>query len=232
MTPGFATPSPAGDRVAAAEAALARLGYRRVVGAPQPGPTFWVEDSEAPPRSFPVYLWEGSSEGAPSDLAEWGRRWFSADPKPGAIVVVPSDRAAAGVLGNAPARRVAGSDVRILVVPGSDSSTPKPHWHQFVLAPRDLLDVATGVVVGLFRRAQDSEGASEVDFQEMLRILRQRFRIDLYASLGVDSDEAVLFLLYQLAQKYAFAPGDPSAQLHSLVLRPTGPAARLPWFAA
>ncbi len=51
-------------------------------------------------------------------------------------------------------------------------------------------------------------------------------------SLGVKADEDALFLLYQLAQRDAYAPGEPGANLHLLVLKPTGPAARLPWFAA
>jgi len=56
----------------------------------------------------------------------------------------------------------------------------------------------------------------------LLQILRRQFRVDLHASLGVDSDEAALFMLYQLARRYGFAPGDPAANLHLLVLRPTG----------
>ena len=92
--------------------------------------------------------------------------------------------------------------------------------------------MGTGVVVGMFRRAQDSEGASPVDFEEMLGILKTRFGIDVHRSLGVSSDEDALFLLYQLALRDSYAPGDPGANLHLLVLKPTGPAARLPWFAA
>jgi hypothetical protein len=233
MTPGFSdSPVAPAESVRAAETALAQLGYRRVTRDPETGPAFWVEDAESPRRTFPVFLWEGPQGSPASALSEWGSQWFTRNPKPGAIFVVPSDRAAEAVLSHSPPRGSLGAELRILVVPTGGSATPKPHWHALVLSPRDLLDVATGVVVGLFRRAQASEGSSEVDFQEMLRLLKNRFRIDLYASLGVDSDEAVLFLLYQLAQKYAFAPGDPSAQLHTLVLRPTGPAARLPWFAA
>jgi hypothetical protein len=146
--------------------------------------------------------------------------------------VVPTERAADAALSAEARRQAMGGELAVLIVPKSSTSPAPPHWHALVLSPRELLDVATGVVVGLFRRAQAQEGSHEIDFQEMLRLLRHTFRIDLHASLGVDSDEAVLFLLYQLAQKYGFAPGDAASNLHTLVLRPTGPAARLPWFAA
>lgn len=215
-----------------AESALAQLGFRRIPRVAERGSAFWVEEAESPRKSFPVFLWEGGFDPPASEPLEWRRRTAAADPIAPAIFVVPSDRVAEAVLGERSPRATIPSELRILVIPRDSGAARKPHWHSLVLAPRDLLEVATGVVVGLFRRAQASEGGSEVDFQEMLQILKHTFRIDLRASLGVDSDEAALFLLYQLAQKYAFAPGDPAANLHTLVLRPTGPAARLPWFAA
>jgi hypothetical protein len=92
--------------------------------------------------------------------------------------------------------------------------------------------VATGVVVGLFRRAQALESSSQVDFEEMLALIRDRFGIDVPRSLNVASDEDALYVLYQLAQRDSYVPGDPGANLHMIVLRPTGPSARLPWFAA
>ena len=94
-----------------------------------------------------------------------------------------------------------------------------------------MLRIATGVVVGLFRRAQAAEGSNQVDFEELLTLLKGRFGIDVNRSLGVQSDEDALYLLYQLATRDSYAPGDPGSSLHLLVLKPTGPAARLPWFA-
>ena len=85
--------------------------------------------------------------------------------------------------------------------------------------------------MGLFRRAQD-EGSGQIDFSEILTILRRRFGVDPHRSLGVASDEDALFLLYQLALRDAYAPGDPGANLHLIVAKPGGPAGRLPWFAA
>jgi hypothetical protein len=124
------------------------------------------------------------------------------------------------------------NEVSILVLPSGPRSEAPPHFHLRVVTHRELLRFATGVVVGLFRRAQQSEGAQPVDFEEMLTLLKTRFGLDVHRSLGVHSDEDALFLLYQLALKDSYAPGDPGANLHLLVLKPTGPAARLPWFAA
>ncbi|HEV2167187.1 MAG TPA: hypothetical protein VGS23_09485, partial [Thermoplasmata archaeon] len=63
-----------------------------------------------------------------------------------------------------------------------------------------------------------------------LATLRARFHVDVAGSLGVASDEDALWMMYQLALRHGYAPGDPSGNLHMLVLKPTGPAARLPWF--
>ena len=225
-------PEPTAEAVRAAEAALQRLGYHRVPRTAAPGPSFWVQEAEVPKRTFPVFLFDGPADVAASALRAWRASAQREGRPPRAILVVPTERAAEAALGGAPPREAAGSELAVLVVPRTAQPAMEPHWHTLVLSPREVLDIATGVVVGLFKRAQSQEGSTEIDFQEMLQILRRRFRIDLYASLGVDSDEAVLFLLYQLAQKYNFAPGDPAASLHTLVLRPTGPAGRLPWFAA
>jgi len=119
--------------------------------------------------------------------------------------------------------------LRILVL-GAEGSA-HPHWHSIVVDRDTLLRLSTGVVVGMFRRAFASAGQSPVDFSELLEILRERFHLDVQRSLGVTTDEDALFLLYQLAQRDSYAPGDAASNLHSLVLKPTGPAARLPWFA-
>ena len=224
-------PSP--ETVRAAEAALARLGYHRLPSAPAPGGAFWVQEADLPKRAHPVFLWNGPFDEPVTGLTAWRQSAAaSAGPAPRPIVVVPNERAAEAALGRAPKRSGSAGEMAVLVVPTTPTPAQKPHWHALVLSRREVLDVATGVVVGLFRRAQRSEGSTEIDFQEMLAILRKGFRIDLQASLGVDSDEGVLFLLYQLARRYGFAPGDNAANLHLLVLRPTGPAARWPWFAA
>jgi hypothetical protein len=223
---------PSADAVRAAEAALARMGFQRVVHAAPGGPTFWVQETDLPKRQFPVFLWDGPLDQPVPALNAWRQTVGREGRPPRPIVVVPSERAAEAALGRGRPRAASADELAVLVVPKSPGAAPAPRWHALVLSRREVLDIATGVVVGLFRRAQASEGSSEIDFQEMLQILRRSFRIDLYASLGVDSDEGVLFLMYQLARKYGFAPGDTSANLHLLVLRPTGPAARMPWFAA
>jgi hypothetical protein len=230
-TPTSATePNPAAVR--AAEAALQRMGYQKVARSPYPGPSFWVQESEVPRRLFPVFLWDGAMERPLPELNAWRQSALKSGRSDRAIVVVPSDHAAEAALGGTSRREAIGGELAVLVVPPTAAPGQVPRWHPLVLSRREVLDVATGVVTGLFQRAQAQEGSTEIDFQEMLSILRKRFRIDLNASLGVDSDEAALFMMYQLAQRYGFAPGDPGANLHVLVLRPTGPAARLPWFAA
>lgn len=226
---------PTPESLRAAESALQQLGYhkveRRSPGA-SPAPAFWVQETDVPKRTYPVFLWDGPTDRPGAPWSAWRKNADSEGRPARAIVVVPTERAADAALSTEARRQAMGGELAVLVVPRSPAAPSPPHWHALVLSPRELLDVATGVVVGLFRRAQAQEGSQEIDFQEMLRLLRHTFRIDLHASLGVDSDEAVLFLLYQLAQKYGFAPGDAASNLHSLVLRPTGPAARLPWFAA
>jgi hypothetical protein len=233
--PGTDLNPPPPENVRAAEAALERLGYRKVEErAAEPGsaPAFWVQEAEVPGRTYPVFLWDGATDRPAVAWATY-RQSADRDGRPSrAIVVVPSERAAQAAVGREGHRQPRGGELAVLVLPKGGANPTDPHWHAVVVPPRELLDLATGIVVGLFRRAQSEEGSSEIDFQEVLRILRRTFRVDLHASLGVDSDEAALFLLYQLAQKYTFAPGDAASNLHMLVLKPTGPASRLPWFAA
>lgn len=226
------------DPVRRAEAALRRLGYARI---PPTGrstvvePTFWVQEAGVPRRTFPVYV-----QREPAELPV--ARLVPASPTPPetpaggrAIVVVPNDGAAEAAWNSLRAgpRDDPATELSILVLgPARSGTEPEPRWHAGVLPRGEILRLATGIVVGMFRRALDSEGSSQVDFSELLTVLRGRFGVDVHRSLGVDSDEDALFILYQLAQRDAYAPGDASANLHLLVLKPTGPAARLPWFAA
>lgn len=225
---------PEGELARHAEAALRRLGYSRVdpegngTGAPPP-PAFWVQESGVPRRRFPVFL---DAAPATRTVAPAGGR-AAAGPRGGrAIFVVPSETLAEQVWSTARRRPNGGLDteVSVLVLDAHKNAAP-PHFHAGVVAPRELLWLATGVVVGLFRRAASSEGTAQVDFEEMIQLIEGRFQIDVKRSLGVASEEDALFMLYQLALRDSYAPGDPSGNLHQLVLRPTGPAARLPWFA-
>ena len=152
-----------------------------------------------------------------------------------AIFVVANDHAAEETW--ARLSRTAGTaienEVSVLVVPAGERADPTPpHFHLRLAEPAEILRLSTGIVVGLFRRAQASDESGQIDFEELLGILRQRFGVDVNRSLGVQSDEDALYLLYQLAQRDSYAPGEPGPNLHLLVLKPTGPAARLPWFAA
>jgi hypothetical protein len=229
--------SPGTERTREAESVLRRLGYARVAPerrAPvEPAPSFWVQEPGHARRTAPVFV--AASE--PSALAERVDRWLnvgSAAARRRAIFVAPSDSAAEELWANLATHQGAdvGGRVSILVVPRNDPSGPGGHFHLRRANPSEVLRVATGVVVGLFCRAQAFEQGSQIDFEEMLLALRHQFGIDVARSLGVESDEDALYMLYQLAQRDSYAPGDGGANLHLLVLKPTGPAARLPWFAA
>jgi len=226
------------DRSRDAENALRRLGYARVAPARragEPEASFWVQEAGVPRRTFPVFV-------PPHErlsLAEGIDRWVeAAGSVPGgtrrAIFVAPSDAAAEEAWERL--RRIGSvtleHDVSILVVPSEAESRREGHFALRIERPSEVLRLATGIVVGLFRRAHEEDGPGAVDFSEMLTLLRNRFGLDVHRSLGVESDEDALFVLYQLAQRYAYAPGDSGSNLHLLVLKPSGPAARLPWFAA
>lgn len=227
------------ERTADAESVLRRLGFSRVRPERRPaadtGASFWVQEPGPPRRTFPVYL-------PPSEKAAFAEqvdRWVklggpSAPARRRAIFVAPSDAVADATWerlgGHAPAE-LSGA-VSILVLPKSDQAERPPHFHLRRALPSEVLRVATGVVVGLFRRGQATDGSGQIDFEEMLTELRATFGLDVHRSLRVESDEDALFLLYQLALKESYAPGDGGANLHLLSLKPTGPAARLPWFAA
>ncbi len=221
-------PLPDPDRLRHAEAALRRLGFSRVapVSGTKVHPEFWVQEAGVPRRRFPVFL------EAPA-LPSWGERPEDSSLRPKRAIVVVSNEKAADDAWRTVRLDSAGAldaELSVLVVPNRPDAESEAHWHVRTLTRRELLQLATGVVVGLFRRAETGDGP--VDFSEMLQFLRQRFSVDVHRSLGVEDDEDALFLLYQLAQRFSWAPGDGGATLHTLVLKPTGPAARLPWFAA
>jgi len=231
--------SPAGeDRSRDAEAVLRRLGFARIEPSRpvrEPGASFWVQESGVPRRTFPVFV----PAREPASLAEGIDRWLqrvatgSAPPRR-AIFVAPSDAAAEEAWDRLArtGRAATEHDVSILVVPPAPAPERAAHFALRRAEPRELLRLATGVVVGLFRRSREEEGSGTIDFSDLLVLLRGRFGIDVHRSLGVRSDEDALFVLYQLAQRDSYAPGEAGANLHLLVLKPTGPAARVPWFAA
>lgn len=220
-----------------AEAALRALGYARVPSAEGSGftskPQFWVQEGGVPRRRLPVFLHPDTFAPAPTVAATARPGGRSPRRSNASIVVVPTERLAeeAWARSRGPPVGAVDSEVSILVVPGEAPGAPA-HFHSGVVPRTELLRLATGVVVGLFRRAQSLEGSAQIDFEEMLELLKTRFRIDVNRTLGVSSDEEVMFILYQLAQRDAYAPGDVASNLHLITLRPSGPAARLPWFAA
>lgn len=237
MSDAEPTPAP-GDRLRDAETVLRRLGFARVQPTPrshEPGASFWVQEAGVPRRTFPVFVPARDR----ASLSEGIDRWLERSPvgpsgSRRAIFVAPSDAAAEEAWD-----RLAGAgtaavvhDVSILVLPPETATDRSGHFALRRVEPRELLRVATGVVVGLFRRARADDSGGAIDFAELLVLLRGRFGIDVHRSLGVRSDEDALYLLYQLAQRHAYAPGDAGSNLYLLVLKPGGPASRVPWFAA
>ena len=217
-----------------AETVLRRLGYSRVTPSRREASidaAFWVKEHGVE-RNLPVFI-EGSAPRIPEAVLGWMERPSTETSRSRrAIVVVPTDREAEEAW-----RRYGGTrgetldrDLSILVVPQGRSESA-PHWHARIVPRGEVLRLATGVVVGMFRVAQASAGPSSIDFELMLHLIRERFGVDVHGSLGVRSDEDALYLIYQMASKDAYAPGDPAPNLHTLVLKPSGPAARLPWFA-
>ncbi len=231
---------PAGptDRSRDAESILKRLGFARVSrerAAGEPEASFWVQEAGVPRRTYPVYVPRAERPSLTEGIDRWLAKASAGSVAPRrAIFVAPSDAAAEEAWDRlAQAGRAAVEhDVSILVVPPSPDAGRSAHFALRCLRPVEVLRVATGVVVGLFRRARDEDGGGSIDFSEMLGLLRTHFGVDVHRSLGVQSDEDALFLLYQLAQRDSYAPGDAGTNLHLLVLKPSGPAARLPWFAA
>jgi hypothetical protein len=233
-------PDPAGGsnpRSRTAETVLKRLGYARVAPGRKASPSepaFWVQEAGVPRRTFPVFVPPAGEASLPQGIDRWIER-LATDRAAAmrAIFVVPNDAAAEAAwarIAHAPGASI-DHELSILVVPPSERAAEPAHFHLRPATPTEVLRIATGIVAGLFRRAQTAEGAGQIDFEELLASLKGRFGIDVYRSLGVQSDEDALFILYQLALRDSYAPGDPGANLHLLVLKPTGPAARLPWFA-
>ncbi len=234
MTP-VPTPEPAPEEtLRVAEAALARLGFARIPPVVRPtsgAPEFWVREAGVPRRAFPVFVESRPTSAATPRPVQWvNDAAVRAASPPRAIAIVSSDAAARAVWDRGRAGPI-DSELAILVVPPAAGGSV-PHWHRGQLPPKVLLRLATGVAVGLFRQAQAAEGSTQVDFSEMLEILKNRFQVDVAGSLGARTDEEALFLLYQLALKYAYAPGDSGSELYALPLRPFGPGPRVPWFAA
>jgi len=234
-SPGASTP----DRQRDAENVLKKLGFAKVANPrrePTVEPSFWVQESGVPRRTFPVFVPPGEPAAVEAGIDRWvaGVRSARSSQKR-AIFVVSTDESAEDAwrrFSNSAGRSVIDHEVSILVVPSPARSDDVPHFHLRVAEPKEILAIATGIVVGLFRRAAVTEPGGQVDFEELLTLLTTRFGIDVHRSLGVRSDEDALFILYQLASRDSYAPGDAGANLHTLVLKPSGPAARLPWFAA
>jgi len=230
---------PTPERQRDAENVLRKLGYAKVSNprrGPVAEPSFWVQEAGVPRRTFPVYVPAAEPAAVGAGIDRWVAGVRGA--RPGhrrAIFVVPTDETAEEAWRRF-SRTAGGSvidhEVSILVVPPSGRPQDVPHFHLRLAEPKEILSLATGIVVGLFRRAASGDDGSQIDFEEMLTLLTTRFGIDVHRSLGVRSDEDALFILYQLAARDSYAPGDSGANLHLLVLKPTGPAARLPWFAA
>lgn len=234
MVEGGRTPA-GSERSRDAETALRRLGYSKILPtrrAGEPDASFWVQEAGIPRRTFPVFVPPGEGPSIADGIDRWLRRGPGAPPRR-AIFVAASDAAADEAWARVDATGTASveHDVSILVLPGGRPSEGGGHFALRRIAPRELLRLATGVVVGMFRRSRDEDGAGSIDFGELLGLLRSRFGVDVQRSLGVRSDEDALFLLYQLAQRDSYAPGDAGSNVHLLVLKPTGPAARVPWFA-
>lgn len=237
---------------------LQKLGFApttRRGPSPWDGADLWVRSSRN--RSVLPVLVEGiqppSHEERTRQLLErWStglRLTGSPSQESSSILVVDSDSSAElaslGMVSASPVPlSLAVSRTRILVHPrrsgeAAAASAPAsaPHWHRLRLPPRVVLMLATGALVGLAERAQ-GEGSEEggggavpIDVEGMFRALRQVFSIDIEGSFGVTREEDAMFLMYQLALKETYAPGDQGASLHELVNNPKGPGARLPWFA-
>ena len=227
------------ERQRDAENVLKRLGYAKVSNprrGPVGEPSFWVQEAGVPRRTFPVYVPPGEPSAVEAGIERWVTGVRSARPaQRRAIFVVPTD-ATAEEAWRRFSRTAGGSaidhEVSILVVPPAGTPSADAHFHLRVAEPKEVLAISTGIVVGLFRRAASGDGGNQIDFEELLALLTSRFGIDVQRSLGVRTDEDALFILYQLAMRDSYAPGEPGTNLHLLVLKPTGPAARLPWFAA
>jgi len=223
------------ELVREAEAALRDLGFPRARSAghrPSPAPSFWVENPRTRRRSIPVYV-DRAGAVLPAVMLPADA---SPDPDtdlPPSILVVPTDAAAESAQRLVPKSRdlPVPAKLRILVLRDPKGTGRAPHWHLAAVPPREVLRLATGIVVGMYRRAFAGAGTSDLDFGELLGTLRDEYHVDVQRSLGVQSDEDALFVLYHLALRDTFAPGNIAGNIHSIVANPTGPANRIPWFA-
>jgi len=227
---------------------LEGMGYRPEpsgAGRPVPEADFWVRAPGYPGRPLPVFssLKDRTTppEGPSALLARWSRSLRSAQDAPpwGSILVVDGDEDARRVVegltqGTSPPDRFARFFVRILVRSFGPSGDRRSHWRweRHRVSGPELLTLATGTLLGLAQRsrAEGSEEGFTVDLPGMVRELKGTLLVDLEGSLGVESTEDALFLLYQLAQRHGYAPGDQGGSLHELIGQPQSPAARLPWF--
>jgi hypothetical protein len=221
------------ELVREAETALKELGFSKARAGghrPVPAPSFWVESPRTRRRSIPVYV-DRAGAVVPTVMppADATPETEGASP----ILVVPTDAAAESAWSLVPKTRglLAPTKLRILVLRDPQGTARSPHWHLVTVPPREILRLATGIVVGMYRRAFSASGPGDIDFSELLGTLRHEYHIDVQRSLGVQSDEDALFILYHLALRDTFAPGNIAGNLHSIVANPTGPAARIPWFA-
>lgn len=209
----------------------------------------WVRPPGTKSLVAPVFV-EASSPGSPEARAErlvsrWTHGLRTTAPRiPRASILIVTSDQSAEIAGQ---RLVATSPVplpetvsrtRILVNPSREAEPEaSPHWHRLRLPPRVVLMLATGTLLALAERAEkaqtagDEGGGGVIDVEGMFRELRRTFNVDVEGSLGVTREEDAMFLLYQLALRETYAPGDQGASLHELVNDPKGPAARLPWFA-
>ena len=94
-------PSSAGalpDRTRSAENVLKKLGFARVSSPrrdPLVEPSFWVQESGVPRRTFPVYVPSGSSAAVEAGIERWVAGVRTARPSQRrAIFVVPTDETA------------------------------------------------------------------------------------------------------------------------------------------
>ncbi|MCI4349825.1 MAG: hypothetical protein L3J93_06390, partial [Thermoplasmata archaeon] len=171
-----ASPKATPPNLRAAENALARLGFSKIppLVAEVPSPEFWVQEAGVPRRVFPVFVEPGAERERSGRYVSWAAAKTDAAVAR-AIVVVPSDDAARETwqrVRAAPNGRVE-TELAILVIPESPGPAA-PHWHRGLVPRRELLRLTTGIAVGLYYRAQASEGSAQVDFGEMLEILRSR----------------------------------------------------------
>jgi hypothetical protein len=218
-----------------AESALRELGFPKARSSghrPLSAPSFWVENPRTRRRSIPVYV-DPAGAAIPGVMPPTDAVPDTDTELTPPILVVPTDAVAESAWSLVPASRevMAPTQLRILVLRDPAGTARAPHWHLLSVPPREILRLATGIVVGMYRRAFAGGGAGDIDFGELLGTLRQEYHVDVQRSLGVQSDEDALFILYHLALRDTFAPGNIAGNLHSIVANPTGPASRIPWFA-